>query len=220
MVVAGADELSQAMLFMFDSFKSLAPDAIRPFDRDRRGLLLGEGAAALVLERARDARARGAPAHGRVLGCANFADAHHMTAPDPGGRGAVRAMLRALERAGVSPADVDHISAHGTGTPANDAVEASAIRAVFGANGERPTVSALKSILGHTQGAAGAVEAVACLLAIRDSLAPPIANHESADDGCDLDLVVGEARKARVEVALSNAFGFGGNIECAVFGAA
>ncbi len=220
MVVGGADELSQAMLMMFDSFRLLAADAVRPFDLVRDGLLLGEGAAALVLERECDARARGARIHGYVLGYANVADAHHVTAPHPQGRGAIRAMRQALAHAGVEAADVDHVSAHGTGTPANDAAEAHAIRSVLGAAADAAPVTALKSMLGHAQGAASAIEGVACLLAIRDGLIPPVANHVARDPACDIDVVVGRARKTSVRVALSNAFGFGGNIECVVFGAA
>lgn len=219
MVVGGADELSQAMLAMFDSFGVLSPDAVRPFDRAREGLLLGEGAAALVLEREADARARGARIHGYVLGYANVADAYHPTAPHPEGRGAIRAMRRALEHAGVEAGDVDHVSAHGTGTPANDAVEAHAIRTVLGAAADAAPVTALKSMLGHSQGAASAIEGVGCMLAIRDGRIPPIANHETRDPACDVDVVVGRARTTPVQVALSNAFGFGGNIECVVFGA-
>jgi 3-oxoacyl-(acyl-carrier-protein) synthase len=218
-VVGGADEISQAMLMMFDSFHLLAPDAVRPFDRDRAGLLLGEGAAAFVLEREADARARGARVHGRLLGWANVADAHHVTAPHPDGRGAVRAMRGALAEAGVEASAVDHVSAHGTGTPANDAVEAQAIRTVLGGATDDVPVTALKSMLGHAQGAASAIEAAACLLTIRDGLIPPTANHDARDPACPIDVVAGEARAAPVEVALSNAFGFGGNIECVVLGA-
>jgi 3-oxoacyl-(acyl-carrier-protein) synthase len=219
MVAGGADELSQAMLMMFDSFRALAPDVVRPFDLHRRGLLLAEGAAALVLEREIDARARGARMYGRVLGWANAADAHHMTAPHPDGDGAIRSMLGALERAGAAPADLDYISAHGTGTPSNDAVEAHAIRRMLGADADDIPVSALKGSLGHSQGAASAIEAVACLLAIRDGLVPPTANHCTRDPACDIDVVAGRPREARLRLVLNNAFGFGGNIECVVLGA-
>jgi 3-oxoacyl-(acyl-carrier-protein) synthase len=217
MIVGGADELSVAMLLMFDSLKSLAPDAVRPFDRNRRGLLLAEGAAALVMEREVDAKARGAHPYGRLLACSNRADAHHMTAPHPDGSGAVRSLRDALQRADVDAANVDHLSAHGTGTIANDLVEAAAIRRVFGGHADSIPVSALKSMLGHTQGAASAIEAVGCLLAIRDGVAPPIANHFERDPACDLDLVVGGPRPSVIDIAVSTAFGFGGNIECAVF---
>lgn len=219
MVVGGADEISQAMLLMFDSFRLLSPDAVRPFDRARVGLLLGEGAAAFVLEREDDARARGARIHGRILGHANVADAYHATAPHPEARGAIRAMRQALADADVEASGVDHVSAHGTGTPANDTVEAKAIRTVLGSAADDVPVTALKSMLGHAQGAASAIEAAACLLTIRDGLIPPVANHDERDPACEIDVVVGEARAAPVEVAISNAFGFGGNIECVVFGA-
>jgi len=219
MVVGGVDELSHAMLRMFDGMRLLAPDAVRPFDRARQGLLLGEGAAALVLEREADARARGARIHGRVLGCANVAEAHHVTAPHPDGRGAIEAIERALADAELEASAVDHVSAHGTGTPANDAAEARAIRATLGSCADAVPVTALKSMLGHSQGAASAIEAVGCLLTIRDGLVPPVANHDVRDPACDVDVVAGSARAASVAVALSNAFGFGGNIECVVLGA-
>jgi len=220
MVVAGTDELSEAMLLMFESFRSLTPDTIRPFDRNRLGLLLGEGAAALVLERGDSAKEAGRGPYGRVMGCANVADAHHITSPHPGGAGAKRAMLAALERAGLGPEDVDHISAHGTGTPSNDVSEAQAIRNVFRSRCNEIPVSATKSMLGHMQGAASSVEALVCLLGIRDGLVPPVANHETPDPACDLDIVSGEPRGRKIDFALSNAFGFGGNIECVVFGSA
>jgi len=220
MVVGGADEISQAMLMMFDSFRLLAPDVVRPFDAAREGLLLGEGAAAFVLEREADARARGALVHGRVLGWANVADAFHVTSPHPEARGAIRAMRRALAHADVEASAVDHVSAHGTGTPANDAVEARAIRDVLGGATDAVPVTALKSLVGHAQGAASALEAAACLLTIRDGLVPPVGNYATRDPACDLDVVAGAARAVPVEIALSNAFGFGGNIECVVFGAA
>jgi 3-oxoacyl-(acyl-carrier-protein) synthase len=219
MVVGGADQLSYAMLAMFDRMRLLSPDVVRPFDRAREGLLLGEGAAALVLERELDARARGARVHGRVLGYANIAEAHHVTAPHPEGRGAIRAIQRALAHAELEASAIDHVSAHGTGTPANDVAEARAIRAVLGSAADAVPVTALKSMLGHSQGAASAIEGVACLLAIREGMVPPVANHDVRDPACDVDVVVGVARSARVDVALSNAFGFGGNIECVVFGA-
>jgi 3-oxoacyl-(acyl-carrier-protein) synthase len=220
MIVGGADQISQAMLMMFDSFGLLSPDAVRPFDRDRVGLLLGEGAATFVLEREADARARGARIHGRVLGWSNVADAFHITSPHPEARGAIRAMRRALASADVEASAVDHVSAHGTGTPANDAVEALAIRDVLGSRTDEVPVTALKSLVGHAQGAASAFEAVGCLLAIRDGVVPPVGNFETRDPACDIDVVSGQARTVPVDVAISNAFGFGGNIECVVFGAA
>jgi 3-oxoacyl-(acyl-carrier-protein) synthase len=219
MVVAGADELSEAMLLMFESFRSLTPDTVRPFDRNRLGLLLGEGAAALVIER-EDAAKREVRAYGRVMGYSNVADAHHITAPDPEGAGAKRAMLAALRRADIGSEDVSHVSSHGTGTASNDVSEARAIHDVFGSRCDELPISATKSMLGHMQGAASSIEAVVCLLGIRDDLVPPVANHETPDPACNLDVVSGRARKGRVDFALSNSFGFGGNIECVVFGPA
>jgi 3-oxoacyl-(acyl-carrier-protein) synthase len=219
MVAGGADELSMAMLMMFDSFRALSPDLVRPFDLHRRGLLLAEGAAALVLERESDARARGARLYGRVLGWANLADAHHITAPHPEGRGAIGSMRGALAKAEVAPSEVDYISAHGTGTASNDVVEAYAIRQLLGVHTDHTPVSALKGSLGHAQGAASAIEAVGCLLALRDGVVPPTANHLTTDPRCDIDLVAGQPREAKLKLVLNNAFGFGGNIECVVFGA-
>lgn len=220
MVAGGADELSQAMLMMFSSLGALTPDVVRPFDLHRRGLLLAEGSAALVLELERSARARGAHIYGRVLGWSNLADGHHMTAPHPQGSGAIRSMQSALARADVDPAELDCICAHGTGTPSNDLVEARAIRHLLGAHADSVPVSALKGSLGHAQGAASAIEAVACLLAIRDGLIPPTVNYQTPDPACDIDIVAGRPRKSALELVLNNAFGFGGNIECVVFGAA
>jgi 3-oxoacyl-(acyl-carrier-protein) synthase len=219
MVVGGVDEISQGNLLIFNSFRALAPDCVRPFDANRQGLLLGEGAAALCLEREDDARARGASILGRILACANVGEAHHMTAPRSDGEGARRAISTALNGAEIEAADVDHISAHGTGTRANDIAEARAIRGALGPHAERTPVTALKSALGHSQGAASAIEAVICLLAIRDGVIPPTANYENPDPECDLDVVHGKSRDARIRVALSNAFGFGGNIECLLLGA-
>lgn len=220
MIAGGADEISYAMLLMFESFRALAADCVKPFDRDRDGLMLADGAAALVLEREPDARARGARIYGRVLGYANSCDAHHMTAPHPRGRGAVRSMRTALRRAEAQPCDIDCINAHGTGTPSNDAIEAYAIRTVFGADADHVPVSSLKGALGHAQGAASAIEAASCLLSLRDGVVPATANHSVLDSACDLDVVAGKPRKAPLRMVLNNAFGFGGNVECIAFGAA
>jgi 3-oxoacyl-(acyl-carrier-protein) synthase len=219
MVAGGADEISHAMLMMFDSFRALAHDCVKPFDRDRSGLMLADGAAALVLEREPDARARGARIYGRILGYANSCDAHHITAPHPDGRGAVRSMLATLLRAGAQSHDVDCISAHGTGTPSNDAIEARAIRTVFGGHADHLPVFSLKGAAGHAQGAAGTIEAVCCLLALQKQLIPATANFTTPDPECDIDVVAGKPREHSLRIILSNAFGFGGNIECVAFGA-
>lgn len=213
MVAGGTDELSEAMFLMFNSFRALAPEAVQPFDRHRRGLMLGEGAGALLLESEERALARGARVYAVVAGHGGYSDAHHMTAPHPAGLGAARSMRAALDMAGLEPGEVSFVSAHGTGTPANDDAEAVALREVFG---DLPVpVTACKSLLGHAQGAAGAIAAVACALAIRDAVVPPIGN--TLEPEYDLDLVLKEARRMPVRVALNNAFGFGGNNCCVVF---
>jgi 3-oxoacyl-(acyl-carrier-protein) synthase len=217
MLAGGVDELSPAMFMMFSLFDSLSKDVVRPFDKNRRGLILSEGAAVLVLEAEEHARARGARIHGRVLGHGNFADAHDMTHPHPQGLGARLAMQSALREAGLSPADVDYVSAHGTGTPTNDSTESRAIRDLFGSHADSLPVSSIKSMLGHSQGAASAIEAVACLLAIRHGKVPPTMNFQEPDpECCGLDIVPNQAREHRVRVAMNNAFGFGGNISCVV----
>ena len=219
MVAGGSDELSQSMLLMFDSFRALAPDVVRPFDLHRRGLMLAEGAAALVLEREADARQRGARIHGRIMGWGNASDAHHITAPHPNGRGAVQSILGALAQADVAGCDVDFVCAHGTGTPSNDTSEARAIHSVLGSDAHHTPVSSIKGSLGHTQGAASAIEAICCLLSLRDGVVPPTANCVTPGPACDLDVVIGGARPRRLRLALNNAFGFGGNVECIVLGA-
>jgi 3-oxoacyl-(acyl-carrier-protein) synthase len=216
-VAGGADELSEAMFMMFNSFRALAPDRVQPFDRDRRGLMLGEGAGALVLESEPVARARGARIYGWVAGHGNLADAYHMTAPHPNGDGAARSMRAALAMAGVGPSEVDYVCAHGTGTPANDVAEAIAIRHVLGAAADDVPVSSIKSMLGHAQGAAGAIEAAACLLAIRDGVIPPNAHLDTLDPACAIRVAANRPLATTVTVALNNAFGFGGNNCCVVF---
>lgn len=217
MIAGGTDEMSQTMFMMFNSFRALAPDAVQPFDKNRQGLMLSEGAGAVLLESYERAKNRGAFIYGEVLGHGNFADAYHMTAPHPEGLGAVRSMRAALEMSGISPEQVDYINAHGTGTPINDFVESKAIRTVFGRAADSIPVSSIKSMLGHTQGAASAIEAVTCFLTIRDGVIPPTMNYAEADPECALDIVANAARPKTVNFALNNAFGFGGNISCAVF---
>jgi 3-oxoacyl-[acyl-carrier-protein] synthase II len=184
--------------------------ASRPFDADRDGFVFGEGAVVLVVESAAHARARGARAYGAVAGGALTADAFHISAPEPGGAEAARAIRLALERTDTRPEDVDYICAHGTGTRANDAVETRAIRAALGEAADRVPVSSPKSMVGHLIGAAGALSAMVSLLAMRDGVLPPTANLERPDPECDLDYIPLEAREATVRTAVVNAFGFGG----------
>ncbi|MCF6524487.1 beta-ketoacyl-[acyl-carrier-protein] synthase family protein [Streptomyces sp. JJ36] len=220
MVAGGADELSEAMFLMFNSFRALAPKAVQPFGTDRAGLMLGEGAGVLLLEAEECARARGATVLAELAGYGSYADAHHMTAPHPEGLGAVRSVRAALEAAGLTPSDIDMVSAHGTGTPSNDAAEARALAEVFAGRSREPVpVTALKSLLGHAQGAAGAIAAVACVLAVRDGVVPPTAHVTEPDPGClppETRLVRGAEHRTPVRAALNNAFGFGGNNCCTV----
>ncbi|RME93078.1 MAG: beta-ketoacyl-[acyl-carrier-protein] synthase II [Verrucomicrobia bacterium] len=183
--------------------------ASRPFDLERDGFVMGEGAGILVLEELEHAKARGARIYCELAGYGNTADAYHMTAPSPQGEGAGRCMLRALRSAGLDPDQVDYINAHGTSTPHGDIAEAQAIRRVF--RGRRLPVSSTKGATGHMLGAAGAVEAAICVKTIETGVIPPTINHEKPDPECDLDVVPNEAREARVNVALSNSFGFGGH---------
>lgn len=192
------------------------PDgASRPFDADRDGFVMGEGSGVIVVEAADHAAARGAEPLATVAGCGASADAHHATAPPEDGGGAILAMRRALEDAGVGPEAVGHINAHGTSTPLNDAAEARAIRAVFG---DTPVaVTSTKGVTGHLLGAAGAVEAAFAVLALRDGLIPPTANLTNQDEDIDLDVVAGQARQTELEAVMSNAFGFGGQNAALLF---
>ncbi len=190
--------------------------ASRPFDADRDGFVIGEGAAFLVLERWDHAEGRGAHIYGEVLGYGRNSDAFHVTAPSPGGAGAAACMQLALGDAGLEPGDIGHINAHGTSTPLNDAAEAEAIAKVFGHPG--PPVTSTKGVTGHLVGAAGAAEAVASFLALRDGVVPPTANHEHTDPEVTLDVVAGEPRQVPAGPVLSNSFGFGGHNATLVLG--
>lgn len=185
-------------------------EASRPFDRDRDGFVLAEGAGMLFLETMERALARGARIYAEVIGYGANDDAYHLTAPAPEGRGAAECMRRALADAGINPEDVDYINAHGTSTPLNDESETRAIKTVFGSHAYRLAVSSTKSMIGHTLGAAGAIEAAYTALTLHYGLLPPTVNYENPDPVCDLDYVPNKARRAEVRVALSNAFGFGG----------
>jgi 3-oxoacyl-[acyl-carrier-protein] synthase II len=184
--------------------------ASRPFDRERDGFLIGEGATIVVLESLAHALARGARIHAEIVGYAATADASHMVAPDPEGAGAARCMKLAIESSGLAPEAIDHVNAHATSTPAGDPSEVKAIRQVFGAHADRIAVSATKSMTGHLLGAAGALEALFCIKALETGLLPPTINLDDVDEGCELDHVVGVARKQTISAALSNSFGFGG----------
>jgi 3-oxoacyl-[acyl-carrier-protein] synthase II len=191
--------------------------ASRPFDADRDGFVFGEGAAILTVESAEHAERRGARIIAEVAGGAMTGDAFHISAPDPTGEGAARAMVRALRDAGVAPDEVEYVVAHGTSTPLNDATETKAIHAAFGEHTARLAVSSNKSMVGHTLGAAGAISAVAAVCSIRDGMIPPTINYQTPDPACDLDYVPNTARQAPVRTAIINGFGFGGQNAVAVF---
>jgi 3-oxoacyl-[acyl-carrier-protein] synthase II len=185
--------------------------ASRPFDAHRDGFVMGEGAGALYLESLDSAKARGATIYGEVLGIGTSADAHHLTAPDPEGGGVRLALNRLLENADIDPADIDYVNAHGTSTPLGDVAETKAIKQVFGEDAHDLNVSSTKSMTGHLLGAAGAVEAIASILATRHDVVPPTINFDERDPDCDLNYTFNEAQERPVRIAISNAFGFGGH---------
>jgi 3-oxoacyl-[acyl-carrier-protein] synthase II len=194
------------------------PRASRPFDATRAGFVMGEGACVLVLEELEAAERRGATIYAEILGYGMSNDAHHLAQPDPESVGVAEMMRHALDRAGVEPGRVGYINAHGTSTPLGDAAETRAIKEVFGEHARRLAVSSTKSVTGHCFGAAGAIEAMMCVLAVRDGVLPPTMNYVHPDPECDLDYVPNEAREEQVEVALSNAMGLGGHNGCVLVG--
>jgi len=218
-LAGGADEMFSNLLPLqaFDVLRALSrrnadpAAASRPFDAQRDGFVLGEGAGMLVLEEMEHARRRGARVYAEFRGAGMTTDAFHIVAPEPTGDGAARAMRAALADASASATDVQHVSAHGTSTPLNDRIECVAIRDVFGAHAGKIAIGATKSVLGHTMGASAAIAAISTVRSIRDGVIPPIANYTTRDPACDLDFVAGAARSAPVGLALVNAFGFGGH---------
>ncbi len=201
------------------SARNDAPEcASRPFDKDRDGFVIGEGAAVLVLEGAEHARARGAKIYGEVLGYGSSDDAYHVTAPEEKGTGAAMAMRAALKQAGLRLDQIDYINAHGTSTPLNDRSETAAIKTVFGEAAYQVPISSTKSMTGHLLGAAGAIEALFCMKVINEGIIPPTINYEHPDPDCDLDYVPNTARRKSVNIVMSNSFGFGGHNAVVIFG--
>lgn len=194
--------------------------ASRPFDKDRDGFVLGEGAGSLILEEYEHAKARGAKIYAELLGGGLSADAHHMTAPHPEGAGAIKVMQNCLKDANLKPEDVDAINMHGTSTPLGDIAESKAVKAVFGEHAYKININSTKSMTGHLLGAAGAIEAIASIMAIKHGIVPPTINHQTPDENIDpkLNFTFGKAQKRTVNIALSNTFGFGGHNACVVFG--
>ncbi len=218
MIAGGAEATVRPMGFAgFCSAKAMSTrndepqKASRPFDQDRDGFVMGEGAGVLILEELEHAKKRGANIIAEVIGYGMSADAHHITSPSPGGEGAARCMASALKDAGVDPTEVQYINAHGTSTDQGDIAETQAIKSVFGEHAYKLAVSSTKSMTGHLLGATGGVEAIATAYALRDQILPPTINLENPDPECDLDYVPNHARKATVNVAVSNTFGFGGH---------
>jgi 3-oxoacyl-[acyl-carrier-protein] synthase II len=191
--------------------------ASRPFDAERDGFVIGEGAGILILEEYESAKSRGAKIYAEIVGYGMSGDAFHVTMPDESGSGAIRVMQKAIKDAGIEPTDVGYINAHGTSTPYNDKFETLAIKKVFGEHAYKLAVSSTKSMTGHALGAAGGIEAVISALAIKNEILPPTINYEFPDPDCDLDYVTNEARKATVDCVLSNSFGFGGTNACLIF---
>jgi 3-oxoacyl-[acyl-carrier-protein] synthase II len=225
-VLAGGGEacIHPLILAGFCAMRGLAaeeeypPRASRPFDATRAGFVMGEGACVLVLEELEAARRRGATVYAEILGYGMSNDAHHLAQPDPESKGVGEMMRRALARAEVEPERVGYLNAHGTSTPLGDAAETKAIKEVFGAHAYELAVSSTKSMTGHCFGAAGAIEAMMCVLAVHEGVLPPTINYEHPDPDCDLDYVPNQARKTQVEVALSNAMGLGGHNGCVLVG--
>jgi 3-oxoacyl-[acyl-carrier-protein] synthase II len=211
MLAGGADSFSRITYTGFGRLGAIAPEICQPFDRNRRGMIPGEGAGMLVLETLDGARQRDARIYAEVVGYGLSCDAHHMTGGHPEGLGAARAMEQALVEACVAPHEVSYISAHGSGTPTNDRLETLAVKRLFKEAAYRIPISSVKSMLGHTMGAASALEAVVCALAVSRDEIPPTMHLETPDPECDLDYVPNQARAHRVTVALNNAYGFGGN---------
>jgi 3-oxoacyl-[acyl-carrier-protein] synthase II len=216
MLVGGVDPLSEMPHAGFGVLRSLANGKIRPFSKDRNGTILSEAASMLVLESEEHARRRGADIVCEIAGYGTSTDAYHMTRPDDTGAGPARAMQQALDNAGLAPEQIDYIKAHGTATPANDVIETRAIKRVFG-NETRVPVSSVKSMIGHSLGASGAIEATAAVLALLGGFLPPTINLDTPDPECDLDYVPHHSRRKELRAVLVNAFGFGGNNAAMVF---
>jgi beta-ketoacyl-acyl-carrier-protein synthase II len=216
--IAGAAEatVTKVAVAAFDRMQAMSRKSVgeatpRPFDKNRDGFVIGEGAAIFILESESHAKKRGANILAELAGYASSADASHITAPSPTGAGGSQAIVNALASGGINTGEVGYISAHGTGTPLNDASETQAIKAAFGEKAYDIPISSTKSMTGHMMGATGALEAILCVLAIREGLLPPTINYEEPDPDCDLDYIPNKAREAKVNVAVSNAFGFGGH---------
>lgn len=214
-LTGGVDALSRIAFTGFNRLFAMAPEKCQPFDKNRKGMMLGEGGAMLVVESLDNALKRNAPIYGEILGYGLSCDANHMTHPDV--NGVQKAIQKAIDAAGVTPEDVSYVSAHGTGTPENDRAECQAYQRIFENNLKNVPISSIKSMLGHTMGAASAFESIACVLALKTNRIPPTINYESPDSDCDIDCVPNVGRDALCKIALNNAQAFGGNNACVAF---
>lgn len=214
-IVGGSDPFSRIAFTGFNRLFAMSPDICQPFDKNRKGMMLGEGAGILILEEIESAKKRNACIYAEIKGHGLSCDANHMTAPRS--EGIIKVMENAIKNSGIRKEEVDYISAHGTGTPANDKIECQAINSVFGDLAKRLCISSIKSMLGHTMGAASAIEAIACCLVIKEGIVPPTINYEMSDPQCDIDCVPNKLKERRVKAALNNSLAFGGNNACLVF---
>ncbi|MFH1413618.1 MAG: beta-ketoacyl-[acyl-carrier-protein] synthase family protein [Candidatus Omnitrophota bacterium] len=217
-LAGGTDPMNQLVFGGFNSFLSMDPEKCRPFDLTRKGLVVSEGSGVVVLEELGHAKKRGADVYAEVLGYGFNCDAYHTTGFHPDGLGAVRAAEMAFTRAQISPDDIDYINAHGTATALNDKIETRAIKKIFGKRAKKIPVSSIKSMIGHTMGAASAIEAVACSMVVKEDIIPPTINYHTPDPECDLDYVPNVARRQKVNTVLSNSFGFGGYVGMLLIG--
>ncbi|MBM4053159.1 MAG: beta-ketoacyl-[acyl-carrier-protein] synthase family protein [Planctomycetes bacterium] len=216
MVAGGSDPFSKVAFTGFARLGAIAPEICQPFDKNRKGMLVGEGAGILVLESLECAEKRNANIYAEIIGYGLSCDAYHITIPHPDGEGVVSAMAKALKYSNLRPEDVQYISAHGTGTPANDKAETISIKKVFGDKPGHLAISSIKSMIGHTMGAASVIESIACALVVQNDIIPPTINYVTPDPECDLDYVPNVMRKQVVNIALNNAHAFGGNNSCLV----
>lgn len=214
MLAGGSEPFSRIALTGFSRLFAMAPEKCQPFDKNRKGMMLGEGSAVVLVESLEHAKKRNANVYAEILGYGLSCDASNMTMPNK--KGVVKVIERAVSNSGIKKADVNYISAHGTGTVLNDKTESAAIKEVFGEKAKDIPVSSIKSMLGHTMGTASALEAITCCLVIQGSIIPPTINYETPDPECDLDYVPNKARRKKVEIALNNSFAFGGNNACSV----
>lgn len=214
MIAGGADPFSRITFTGFNRLYAMAPEKCQPFDKNRKGMMVGEGSGVLILEELESAKKRGANIYAEILGYGLSCDAHHMTAPRI--EGIIKVMEKAIRNSAIKKEDVDYICTHGTGTPMNDKTECGAIKKVFNNLIKKLSINSIKSMLGHTMGAASSIEAINCCLAIKNSVMPPTINYETPDSECDIDCVPNKAKEKEVNVVLNNSFAFGGNNACLV----